>query len=84
LDWIHRFCLFVTQRRYSVLQHPLQKEEPVSLPPELPISTRLPSKREIVDAIKAMKNGKAAGPDNIPAVILKADPYAAADILPLF
>jgi hypothetical protein len=32
-----------------------------------------------------MKNGKAAGLDNIPAEILKADPYAAADILlPLF
>ena len=33
------------------------REEPVSLPPELPISIRLPSKRETVDAIKAMKDG---------------------------
>jgi hypothetical protein len=41
--------------------------------------------REIVDAIKTMKNGKAAGSDNIPAEVLKADPYATADILlPLF
>jgi hypothetical protein len=41
--------------------------------------------REIVDAIKTMKNGKAAGSDNIPAEVLKADPYAIADILlPLF
>jgi hypothetical protein len=32
-----------------------------------------------------MKNGKAAGSDNIPAEVLKADPYATADILlPLF
>jgi hypothetical protein len=32
-----------------------------------------------------MKNGKAAGSDNIPAEVLKADPYAMADILlPLF
>jgi hypothetical protein len=28
-----------------------------------------------------MKNGKAVGPDNIPAEVAKADPYAAADIL---
>jgi hypothetical protein len=61
------------------------REEPVSLPPELPISIRPRSKREIVEAIKAMKNGKAAGSDNIPAEVLKADPYATADsILPLF
>jgi len=32
-----------------------------------------------------MKNGKAAGADNIPAEVLKADPYMSADILlPLF
>jgi len=32
-----------------------------------------------------MKNGKAAGTDNIPAEVLKADPYISADILlPLF
>jgi hypothetical protein len=57
------------------------REEPISLPPELPISIRPPSKREIVDAIKAMKNRKAAGSDNILPEVLKADPYAMADIL---
>jgi hypothetical protein len=32
-----------------------------------------------------MKKGKAAGPDNMPAEVLKADPQSAADILlPLF
>jgi hypothetical protein len=56
-----------------------------SSPTELPISIRPPSKREIVDAIKTMKNGKVAGSDNIPAEVLKADPYTTADILlPLF
>jgi hypothetical protein len=61
------------------------REEAVSLPPELPISIRPPLKREIVDAIKAMKNVKAAGSDDIPAEVLKADPYAMAEILlPLF
>ena len=68
---------------------PIGKEETVKVPLtpqlELPISVRPPSKREIVDAIKTMKNGKAAGSDNIPAEVLKADPYAKADILlPLF
>jgi hypothetical protein len=28
-----------------------------------------------------MENGKAAGSDSIPTEVLKADPYAAADIL---
>jgi hypothetical protein len=39
------------------------------------------SKREMVDAIKTARNGKAAGSDNIPAEVLKVDPYATADIL---
>jgi hypothetical protein len=62
----------------------MEREEPASIPIELPVSVRPPSKREIVNAIKAM-NGKAAGADNIPAEVLKADPYMSADILlPLF
>ena len=48
-----------------------EREEMVTIPTELPISVRSPSKREIVNAIKAMKNGKAAGADNIPAEVLK-------------
>jgi hypothetical protein len=68
-------------KRYSILQPHLQKERPVSLLPELPLNTRLPSKRETVDAIKTMKNGKAVGPNNIPDKVPKADPYAVADIL---
>ena len=63
----------------------MEREKPASIPTELPISIGPPSKREIVNAIKAMKNGKAAGADNIPAEVLKADPYMLADILlPLF
>jgi len=58
-----------------------EREELVNIPTGLPISVRPPSKREIVDAIKAMKNGKAAGADNIPAEVLKVDPYISADIL---
>jgi len=62
-----------------------EREELVNIPTELPVSVRPPSKREIVNAIKATKNGKAAGVDNIPAEVLKVDPFMSADILfPLF
>jgi len=63
----------------------MEREKMTSIPTELTISIKPPSKREIVNAIKAMKNGKAAGADNIPAEVLKADPYISAHILlPLF
>ena len=59
----------------------MERQELASIPTELPISIRPPSKREIVNAIKATKNGKAAGADNIPAEVLKVDSYTSADIL---
>jgi len=59
----------------------MEREELANLQTELPLSIRSPSKREIVNAIKAMKNGKAAGADNIPTEVLKLDPYISADIL---
>ena len=49
----------------------MEREELTSIPTELTKSIRTPSKREIVNAIKAMKNGKAAGANNIPAEVLK-------------
>jgi hypothetical protein len=53
--------------------------------PQLQVSVRTPSKREVIYAIKSMKNKKAAGLDNIPAKILKSDTSKAADMfLPLF
>jgi len=63
----------------------MEREELASISTELPISIRPPLKRETVNAVKAMKNRKAAGADNIPAEVLKANPYISADILlPLF
>jgi len=59
----------------------MEREELTSIPTELTISIRPPLKRETVNAIKAMKNGKAAGADNIPAEVLKSDTYISADIL---
>ena len=38
---------------------------------DLPIDCCVPTKEEIQNAIKKLKNGKAAGPDNTPAEALK-------------
>ncbi|XP_043943589.1 uncharacterized protein LOC122815288, partial [Protopterus annectens] len=52
---------------------------------DLPINCEKPSKEEIRKAIIQMKNGKAAGPDNIPAEALKADLNTSVEMLyPLF
>jgi hypothetical protein len=47
----------------------------------LPISTAPPSIKEILEAIKRLKNDKAAGNDDIPAEVLKADANATARML---
>ena len=53
--------------------------------PELKIDSNPPTKSEIMKALKEIKNGKAAGIDEIPAEILKADVDMTAKILlPLF
>jgi hypothetical protein len=44
---------------------------PLSSIPELQRSTRLPSKRKILQAINKINNGKAAGADRIPSEVLK-------------
>ena len=59
-------------------------ETPPNIPPaetELPISCDPPSKAEIRKAILMLKNGKAAGPDEIPAEAIKADLETATDML---
>ena len=53
--------------------HPV---EPPILPPanqELDISCEPPTKAKVEKAIKSLKNHKSAGPDNIPAEVLKVD-----------
>ena len=40
-----------------------------------------PFKEEIINAIKALKNNKAPGPDNLNAELFKTDPAIAAEIL---
>ena len=59
-------------------------EAPPDIPPAeaiLPISCDRPSKTEIRKAIMSLKNGKAAGPDEIPAEAIKADMKTAVDML---
>ena len=52
---------------------------------DLEINTEPPQKVEIITAIKSLKNGKAAGHDNLKAELFKADPNTTADLLlPLF
>ena len=55
----------------------LNRQDPHNPPdltegPELAINTGTISKAEIREALKSLKNGKAAGPDNIPAEAIKA------------
>lgn len=52
---------------------------------DLRIDCGIPTREEICKAIKQLKHGKAAGPDNIPAEALKTDIETSVDILhPLF
>ena len=47
----------------------------------LPLNYDKPSKSEIRAAIQATTNGKAAGPDGVPAEAMKADLSTSVDIL---
>ena len=52
---------------------------------DLPIDCNKPTREEIRKAIQQLKNGKSAGPDNIPAEALKANTETTVDmLLPLF
>ena len=74
-QWVEHFT--------DLLNRPAPKEQPNISQAEvdLPISVEKPSKEEIKKAIRTLKNGKAAGPDGIPAEALKADKDTAKDIL---
>ena len=52
---------------------------------DLDVNTDVPTRREVIQAINSLKNGKAPGNDNLNAELFKADPELAATILtPLF
>ena len=50
-------------------------DEEADIPPSEPLDINCdpPSLEEVKEAIKTLKNNKAAGPDNIPAEVIKAD-----------
>ncbi|XP_070509140.1 uncharacterized protein, partial [Chironomus tepperi] len=59
--------------------------EAIDNPPYLPIRTESPSMKEIFEAVKRLKNGKAAGVDAIPGEVLKVDANPMTKMLkPLF
>nr|KAG5689139.1 hypothetical protein BaRGS_006347 [Batillaria attramentaria] len=67
----------------ELLNRPIP-EIPPDIPPaetELPINCDKPSKAEIRKAIMTLRNGKAAGPDEIPAEAIKADTETAVNML---
>ena len=76
-----------TEHFSEVLNRP-EPELPPGIPPAqegLDVRVDPPSRREIFNTIKSLKNNKAPGQDAIPAELLKVNPELASDILqPLF
>lgn len=82
-DQLKRWREYFTE----ILSHQFNQNQTLEQrqPPTLRINTNPPSKTEIIKALKELKNGKAAGIDDIPAEILKADvTVTAGALLPLF
>ena len=67
----------------EILNRPAPEETPDISPAdsEPPINCDAPSKAEIRKAITSLRNGKAAGPDSIPAEALKAGKETSVDML---
>jgi hypothetical protein len=67
----------------QLLNRPPPEDDPniPVAPVDLPINVDRPTREEIRTAIIRLKNGKAAGPDDIPAEALKADIDTAAEVL---
>nr|KAG5685192.1 hypothetical protein BaRGS_011091 [Batillaria attramentaria] len=73
LQW---FVSYLSDRYQSVSVDDIPPAET-----ELPINCDKPSKAEIRKAIMTLRNGKAAGPDEIPAEAIKADTETAVNML---
>ena len=67
----------------ELLNRPAPQNQPDIQPAEtdLPIDCNKPTREEIKKAIAHMKNGKVAGPDGIPAEVLKADVNTSVEML---
>ncbi|XP_063708921.1 craniofacial development protein 2-like [Culicoides brevitarsis] len=76
--WREHFQEVLNLRRDGIVIPPTRATR------SLPIRTSPPSRKEITDAIKSLKNGKAAGIDSITGEVLKADVNLSTDaLLPL-
>ena len=69
----------------NLLNRPIPAER-LDIPPATPdkmlqVNTNPPTKSEIIKALKELKNGKAAGPDGVPAEALKVDLYTTATMM---
>ena len=76
-----------TEHIREVLNRPPPSEVPniQEASTDLNISTDVPTRREIIEAVNSLKNRNAPGHDNLNAELFKADPELAATILtPLF
>ena len=76
------------QRRWTEHFRELLNRPPPTVVPniqeaatDLDISTDVPTRREIIQAINSLRNGKAPGHDNLNAELFKADPELAAPII---
>ena len=71
----------------ELLNRPAPRVLP-DIPPasdDLPVDCDPPTKKEIYQAIKQLKNGKSAGPSSVPAETLKTDIETSVKLLyPLF
>ena len=67
----------------TLLNRPPPDNRPEILPArrDLPMNTEPPTRKEIAAAIKALKENKAAGPDQIPPEAMKADTETSVDML---
>ncbi|VDQ07317.1 unnamed protein product [Trichobilharzia regenti] len=78
----------VEQRKYwaEYFKRLLNRPPPTTRPTipiteaELPVNIDPPTKSEVLNAIKMLKAGKAAGPDGIPAEALQMDPETTAHL----
>jgi hypothetical protein len=71
--WVRHFCATLSGQALDSAE-----ETAVPAPPPLPITSFVPTVEDIGAAIAKLGSGKAAGPDAIPAEVLKAGGWTAA------
>ncbi|GFR70600.1 hypothetical protein ElyMa_002076500, partial [Elysia marginata] len=72
-----------TEHFHEILNRQAPETEPIipEAEEDLDVVTTVPTRQEIIRAIKSLKNNKAPGPDGLNAELFKADPELAAEVL---